>query len=70
MCIYICPIFKYMSYTKKECSQNLRGPRPIMVEMPLHLFTNKNLRGPGPQTFGFLTNSRAVYCRFKCVNNK
>ena len=35
----------------------------------ISIITNKNLRGPGPQTFGFLTNSRAVFmeARKECV---
>ena len=44
-----------------ECSKNFRDPRPIVVEICMHLnLKNKNLRDPGPQAFGFLTNSRAV----------
>ena len=46
-----------------NCADACNTERPsAYCGVNLPAFKNKNLRGPGPQAFGFLTSSRAVFC--------
>ena len=49
-----------IQYITKNALRNLRGPRPIAVEICLQSFKHQILRNPRHQAFGFFTNSRAV----------
>ena len=56
------------SYTKHRVLEEFEGPSTYCGGN-LPAFKNKNLRDPGPQAFGFLTNSWAVMCSSNALDN-